>query len=92
MLARTPINQGGYQQARIRNTTDGADLALSGSGYSPPSTSTNVDLTIQGFFVLTASKTIELQYRVQTGIASGLGLAASYGDEVYSSVTIMKVA
>lgn len=90
--ARSPINQGGYQQARIRNTTDGTDLALSGSGYSPPSTSINVDLTIQGFFVLAASKTIELQYRVGTGISSGLGLAVAFGDEVFSSITIMKVA
>jgi hypothetical protein len=56
VIARAPTNQTAQVQAKIRNTTDGTDLALSGSGYNPPSTSANIDSTIQGFFVLAASK------------------------------------
>jgi hypothetical protein len=94
VIARSPTNQSGYNQAKIRNTTDSTDLALSGSGYAPPSTSANIDSTIQGFFVLAAQKTIELQQRVATGVATnGLGIAANLGvDEIYSSITIVKVA
>jgi len=94
VLARAPINQGGVFQAKLRNTTDSTDLALSGSGYAPPSTTINVDSTIQGFFVLAAQKTVELQQRVGTAVAtSGYGWAANLGvDEIYSSITIVKVA
>jgi hypothetical protein len=94
VLARSPLNQSDQARAKIRNTTDSTDLALSGSGYLPPATSATIDVTIQGFFVLAASKTIELQYRVATGTASnGLGINTNFGvDEVYSSITIMKVA
>ena len=94
VIARAPTNQTAQVQAKIRNTTDGTDLALSGSGYNPPSTSANIDSTIQGFFVLATQKNIELQTRVNTGLATnGLGIAANLGvDEVYSSITIVKVA
>jgi len=94
VIARAPTNQSGYVQAKIRNTTDSTDLALSNSGYNPPSTSATIDSTIQGFFVLAAQKTIELQQRVGTGITTnGLGIAANLGvDEIYSSITIVKVA
>jgi hypothetical protein len=94
VLARSPIIQSGYYATKIRNTTDGTDLALGASMYAPPATSVTIDGTIQGFFVLAASKNIELQYQVQTGVATnGLGVANSFGvNEIYSSITIMKVA
>jgi hypothetical protein len=93
VFASSPVIQAGYQQAKIRNTTDSTDLALSTSGYSPPATSVSIDSNIQGLFVLAASKTIELQYRVQTGVGTnGLGVATSFGSEIYSQITIMKVA
>lgn len=93
VLARSPINQSAGAQAKIRNTTDGADLALSGTNYNPPATSAVIDSTIQGLFVLSGSKTIELQYQVNTASVNfGLGINASFGSEVYSSITIMKVA
>jgi hypothetical protein len=94
IIARAPTNQTGRFQAKIRNTTDSTDIALSGSGFTPSATSAVIDNVIQTLFVLTASKNIELQQRVETTSATfGLGIANSFGvDEVYSSITIMKVA
>jgi hypothetical protein len=92
--ARTPVNQSDQARAKIRNTTDGVDLALSGSHYLPPTISATIYIVIEGYFELTASKTIELQYRVATACASnGLGINTNLGvSEIYSSITIMKVA
>lgn len=93
VIARAPSNQGVSVQARLRNTTDSTTLALSGSAYQPAATTIVIDSTIQGFFVLTAQKNMELQQQVGTGNATfGYGVAASFADEVYSSITIMKVA
>ena len=93
VLARAPSNQAVAVQARLRNTTDSTTLALSGSGYQPGATTIVIDSTIQGFFVLTAQKNVELQQQVGSGNATfGYGVSTSFGDEVYSSITIMKVA
>ena len=79
-------------QFRIQNTSDAATLIYGMSGNSRNAASQTMTGTVQGYFTLAASKTIEVQNRVLTTIATfGLGLPTNFGDEVYASILIEKV-
>lgn len=78
-------------QLRVYNITDSAALVLGMSSYSNAAGATFTPATAQGVFTITATKVIELQYRVTTGEATyGLGIAAGWGTEVYGNVLLVK--
>lgn len=90
--ARGPAYSSSRHQIRLRNTTDSTDLALGSTAYTQgggPSTSTYSDSIIEQRFTLSGTKTIELQHRVAEG--ADLGIAASWGTEIYAQVWIWKI-
>jgi hypothetical protein len=88
----SPLGQNPNQvQLRLYNATDSSVIQLSTNGYTNPAGGTSVPADIDGYFTLSGSKAIELQYRVNTGAATyGLGIAASWGTEVYGNLMFVK--
>ncbi len=82
-------------KAKIRNTTDAADLVIGRSVYSGSGApNQQIECDVRGRFTIAAAKTIELQYRVQAGAASeGLGTQNNFGvSEVYAKLTFFREA
>jgi hypothetical protein len=79
---------------RIQNTTAATTLAIGSSEQTTAATSVQTRSTLQTYFTLASSSTIELQHRcITTRATNGLGLASSFGDsEIYSQITIVRVA
>jgi hypothetical protein len=74
-------------QARLQNVTDGLTLLLGTSAFS---TAATTDVTtcsvITGRFGLASAKTLEVQHRCLTTLATlGLGTAANFSTEIYTS-------
>jgi len=84
----------GSHKSRLQNTTAATTLALGETAYNNTSFAAYTTSTIQAYFVLATSSTIELQHRCQTTkTTDGYGIASSFGDsEIYSQITIFKVA
>lgn len=82
-------------QLRIQNVTDATTLLLGAQGCSNPG-STDPDGgqdTITGVFTLAAEKVCELQHRCgTTRNTDGMGLAMSWGTEVYATLLLEKIA
>ncbi len=90
VMARSNARSANSHQARIQNITD-ATTTLTGSTARATS-GLSTDSWVIGRFTITATKTFELQYQVETGVAtSGLGLAGGFGTEVYAEVWLRKV-
>jgi hypothetical protein len=79
-------------QTRIYNITGSAVLLSGMSAYaSSPGDAANGSF-FDGIITLAGSTVIELQHRGQTTRATdGFGIAVSWGDNIYSSITITKV-
>lgn len=92
--ATCPLHRSDENQLRIQNVTDGTTLALGTNGYANSGAAYAMTAaTVSGRFTVAASKALELQYRVTTGLATnGLGAAASWGTEVYADVWLEKEA
>jgi len=81
-------------KARLRNTTDNADVLIGASVSVASSGATgSVDATVSGQFTLAAQKTLEFQHRTEnTQADTGLGEPANLGAvEVYAEVKIWKL-
>ena len=93
VFATAPAQQVNSHQAKLRNTTDSADIQFGSSGYTLTSGSGNVSI-LQTVFTLSGTKNIELQHRCETTRATvGLGSQTSFSnDVVYSQITITKIA
>ena len=78
-------------KSRLQNTSDASTAIQGGSGFAA---SDNYGFApVIGYFTITASKNFELQTRVGATVATnGYGASNSFGDEVYSQITITKVA
>jgi len=82
---------------RLQNITDGATL-LDGSSACSTGGGTTFHSYIVGIFTLSATKTVELQYQVQTvaGAQQDLGFSSggsfTVGHEVYTQIKIVKLA
>ena len=75
-------------QTRFQNVTDSTTLVLGMTGYA----SNSMNAILRGRFTLADTKTIELQYQVaNTHVTDGLGVAGTWGDNIYSEVQIWKV-
>lgn len=80
-------------QARLYNVTDSAVLILGPNAQAQASVDAGSSAFVIGTFVIGGSKTIELQHRCFTTKSTyGLGLATSWGTEVYASIEMEKVA
>jgi len=92
IFATVPTYVSGYSKSKLRNTTDSTDTLLGTSNYSGTNVST-IDF-IYGRFTIAATKTFEIQQRVDVAVATyGLGLAQDYGvTESYTNAMIWKVA
>ena len=83
-------------QAKLYNVTDSADEIL-GPNYSssaasgaPQATGTNA--TVEGKFTIVGTKVFKIQHRCMSSRGgNGLGLAGSWGTEIYSRVVIKKI-
>ncbi len=97
VMARAPAHRVDRHKARLRNTTDGADLIIGSTAFARQTSgdSFGSDSNVIGRFTLAAQKDIELQHRCETTQAiNGFGVEANIDSkiEVYSEVTIRKIA
>lgn len=80
-------------QARIYNITGSAVLFLGQSAFTDPFENQQINSLFYGTVTLTGSTVIELQHRSSfTKSGDGFGNAVNWGDNIYSIVTITKVA
>ncbi len=90
-----PANRCAAHQGRLRNTADGATVALGTSEYAHVSTGT-VDTisTVRGRFTIAAQKTFEIQHQCgTTKTTNGFGIAVSFSEtELYTVAEFWKVA
>jgi hypothetical protein len=88
--AFAPTYNVGAHQVRLYNTTDAASTLVGRNEYSA---SNGTSASVYGRFTIAGTKVFELQHRCTvTGTTTGLGAAISWGTEVYSEVSIWKVA
>ncbi len=88
----SPIGQNSRMiQLRLYNATDSSVIQLGVNGYDHLAGGTATPSEVEGYFTLSGTKAIELQYRVYAGAATyGLGIAASWGTEIYGTLNITK--
>ncbi len=79
---------------KLRNITDGTDIAIGSSVYSGASDFSGEKSVVDGRFTIDATKIIELQHRCGTTRTSfGRGFASSFGViEVYANIEFWKEA
>lgn len=87
------VNQVDFHQMRLRDITNAVTLLTGRNDFASASNSGATPGTIVGRFTLASSAAIELQHRcTTTKTSSGLGVACSFGTEVYADMFIRKVA
>ena len=80
-------------QTRLQNITDSTTTIIGQNAYAENSSNVSNYSRLNGIFTIAAQKTFELQHRsAVTGNVNGFGVAISFGTEVFSSITITKVA
>jgi len=95
VVGRAPATVVNAHKTRLQNTTDATTIQIGASAFSNTAAGAEVtDSFVYALFTLAAQKNIELQHRCETTRnTNGLGLPTSFGDsEIYSSITIMKLA
>ena len=95
VFATAPAFQVTSHQTRLRNTTDSTDIQFGSTEYSSSAgVYTQSNSILQTVFTIAATKNFELQHRcLNTRASYGLGAEAAFGNsEIYSSITITKIA
>lgn len=79
-------------KVRLQNITDGSTVALGSSGYAAATGTPDTNVVeVSGRFTIAASKAFELQHQCfTTQVTNGLGVAASFGTEIYSQLEFWK--
>ena len=91
LTAQAPVFNVTTNSSRLRNTTDGTTTQQGCSNFS--SNNNYGYSTVEAYFTIAASKNFELQTQVGATVATnGYGASAGFGDEIYSIVSIEKVA
>ena len=85
-LISAPAMQVNRHQARLYNVTDDTVLILGSNAYTTQASSAaQTHAFVAGRFTLSAQKTLEIQHRCYaTESTDGMGLPASWGDEIYT--------
>jgi len=93
IIAQAPAFQVNLHKAKLRNTSDAADILIGTVEYTDATDNTTTHSFITGRFTLAAEKIIELQHYGQTTKATiGFGFAFDLTMvEVYSDVLIWKL-
>ena len=92
LIASAPANFCNLHQARLRNITDSTDT-LVGSVSASNADGIVTDSHIHGIFTLAAAKTFSIVHRCSTTCATdGLGKPLNFTTEVYTQVSIVKLA
>lgn len=87
--AKAPIFAINGHQIRLQNITDTTTMFYGLSSYSASEGGLSM---LKGKFTLAAPKVFELQHRfASTRATNGIGVAASFGTEIYSDVFVRKV-
>ena len=81
-------------QIKLRNTTAGSDIVLGMTAFGNSAVAGGaVQSDLQGYFTLTGSTNIEMQYYVgATNSSNDLGQSGTFGTNIYSTLTIQQVA
>jgi hypothetical protein len=88
--ASAPAFNTNRHQIRLQNVTDSATICSGSSEYSGTLQTRSF---IEGYvFTIGASKALEIQHQVAvTSNTNGFGVAGSFGTEVYTQVTLIRV-
>lgn len=91
---QAPFYRTNVSQIKLRNTTAGTDIVLGNTAFGNAAVAGGViNSFLQGYFTLTASTTIEMQYYINaTAATNDLGQSGGFGTEVYATLTIQQVA
>jgi len=82
----------GNVKLRLRNNTGSSNIFYGLAARSAGSDSDYILSRIQGVFTISATKTLEIQYRVDATVSSnGRGRASGWGDEVYGKFVFWKL-
>jgi hypothetical protein len=80
-------------QTRLQNITDSTTTLIGQNAFNEPASFVETYSRLSGIITIAATKTFELQHRSSATTATeGLGVANNLTTEVYSSITITKVA
>jgi hypothetical protein len=81
-------------KVKLRNTTDSTDTAIGGNVSLGAADNVSANASLFTVFTIAATKDFELQQRGESSLSTiGLGRASNFGDdEVYSTITIVKLA
>lgn len=91
--ASAPAYKTNYHRALIYNVTDAAVVKYGTAQHCSSSDGVGSDSTVVCMVTIASSKAFELRHRCGTTSSSnGLGVGNTYGDCVFSTVEIMKVA
>jgi hypothetical protein len=89
--ATAPAFKVDRHQLRLQNTTDAVTLLTGTSSNAFAFGNVGTVAELSGQFVLSGSKSIQLQHQCQTTEATdGFGVACSFGTEVYAGIEIWK--
>lgn len=91
--ASAPAFYCGVHRIRWYNVTDASEDVLGQVAHSAMLSGSSTTLSVlSGRFTIAASKTFELQHRVDTTrTTNGFGMSTGWGTEIYSMVTLRKV-
>jgi len=95
ILAAAPTWHVGYQQVKLYNATDAADLIIGTANYAGEGAFMSGAFMgmVFGRFTVAASKALEIQHRCsQTRANDGFGAKCNWTTEVYTQVQLWKVA
>lgn len=94
ILAFAPAYQVNYHKLRLEDITNTATLLLGLSQHTGGSpTNSQTVAVLAGRFTLAASTVVELQHQCfSTSATNGLGVANSFGTEIYAHVELMREA
>jgi hypothetical protein len=91
---QAPFYRTSVSQIKLRNTTAGSDLVLGTTAFTNSAVAGGVvNSLLEGYFTLTGSTNIEMQYYIgSTQASNDLGQSSAFGTEVYATLTIQQVA
>lgn len=92
IFATAPAFRVHPHQARMQNITDAVTTLLGTSEHTSNTDNPNTRSIIFGIFEITSSKTFEIQHQcTTTGATNGFGVAASFTDEIYTTVQLWRI-
>lgn len=92
-MATQAMYRGNRTRSRLRDTTNNVNLLLSENQYHSNASNNGGLVIARGRFTLAAAANVELQYRVETAVATnGLGVYSNMGEtEIYARVLLERL-